>query len=106
MTAGQKLSVTLADYGWKSADEVSTCRPYAYIIEKSVGRNQTICAGNERERHVYTSTSDEVLIQIVPYSTRHTQFVLWFDGKQKYAYKKGIDTFGCYRFQPKSYILH
>ncbi len=81
MTAGQKLSVTLADYGWKSADESSACRPYAYIIEKSLGINQTICAGSERERPVYTSTSDEVLIQIAPYFSRQSHFVLWFDGK-------------------------
>ncbi len=82
MTAGQKIQITLADYGWKSAEHVSSaCRPYAYIVESSAGVNQTICGGSERERHVYTSTSDHVLIQISPYGTRQANFVLWFEGK-------------------------
>ncbi len=80
MAAGQRVSITLTDFGWTRHGGHSQCRPYAYIVEKSVGVNQTICGGSERERHVYTSTSNHVFIQIVPHELRETQFLLWFDG--------------------------
>ncbi len=83
MAAGQRVSVTLRDYGWRKNDFGSSCTPYAYIVEKVVGVNQTICGGSERERHVYTSTSDHVLIQIPVQRLRTSHFVLWFEGKRK-----------------------
>ena len=80
MAAGQKVTLTLSDYGWGQAAGDMGCRPYAYVVEKAVGVNETICGGQERERQVYTSTSDHVLIQILPRETRQSHFLLWYDG--------------------------
>ncbi len=80
MATGQRVSIRFTDFGWSGNSGDTRCTPYAYIVEKSVGVNQTICGDSERERHVYTSTSDHVLIQIVPQDLRGAQFMLWFDG--------------------------
>ncbi len=81
MVPGQSLVVTLTDYGWGTARGGSLCTPYAYIAERSVGVNQAVCGGDERERQVYTSTSDHVLIQIAPASTRTSEFLLRLTGE-------------------------
>ncbi len=82
MAAGQRLSVTLTDYGWGSAatQEHQRCVAYAYITEKATGANQTICGGSERRRQIYTSTTNHVLIQIVPQENGRAQFLLHFTG--------------------------
>ncbi len=82
MAAGQRLSVTLTDYGWGSAATQGhqRCIPYAYITEKATGGNQTICGGNDRERHVYTSTTNNVLIQTAPQENGRSPFLLHFIG--------------------------
>ncbi len=80
MAAGQKVTLTLSDYGWEQAAGDIGCRPYAYVVERSAGVNETICGGQERERQVYTSRSDHVLIQILPRETRQSHFLLWYQG--------------------------
>ncbi len=80
MAAGQKVTLTLTDYSWSSNTDGSECRPYAYISEKSVGVNQTICGGSERERHLYTSTSDHVVIQTAPANVRNAAFLIRYSG--------------------------
>ena len=80
MAAGQKVTLTLSDYGWGQAAGDMGCRPYAYVVEKAVGVNETICGGQERERQVFTSTSDHVLIQMLPRETRQSHFLLWYEG--------------------------
>ncbi len=80
MAAGQKVSITLIDYGWGTVTGDTRCQPYAYVGEKTVGVNQTVCGNGERQRHVYTSTSNHVLVQIVPGRARETQFLIRFEG--------------------------
>ncbi len=82
MTAGQKLSITLTDFGWGRISAWNEeCKAYAYIVEKSVGVNQTVCGGSEKEKYVYTSTSDHVIIQIVPSRARDSEFLFRFAGR-------------------------
>ncbi len=82
MAAGQKLSLTLIDYGWGQQLGDSRCRPLAYITENVKGINKTVCGGNERERHVYTSTTNHVVVQVAPSPLRTSEFLIRYHGKQ------------------------
>ncbi len=84
LAPGQRLSLSLVDFGWgdHSSGGVgqNRCDPYAYVVEKAVAVNQSVCGGGDRQRHVYTSTSSHVLIQTVPARHRNAEFLLYFTG--------------------------
>ena len=58
---------------------------YAIIKERAVGSALTLCAGDERFRHLYTSTTNAVEIRIFTKKKmeREAYFVLKYDGQYK-----------------------
>ena len=89
MEKGQKISVTLYDFALKlinssGADVVSgtpnskICRVYATIREATNTRSITVCGGNSRVRHVYTSVTNQVELRILNSKTPHDPLYFLF----------------------------
>lgn len=79
--SGQTLNVSLLSFGFK--DSVAhkprplisfnqgSCLQIGYIVERNSKLNETICAGQEREMHIFTSKSGTIVeITILDEETR------------------------------------
>ena len=89
MEEGQKISVTLYDFALKIINSSSTdivsgtpnskiCRVYATIREATNTRSITVCGGNNRVRHVYTSVTNQIELRILNSKTPHDPLYFLF----------------------------
>ncbi|KAK2139863.1 hypothetical protein LSH36_1584g00039, partial [Paralvinella palmiformis] len=64
---GQTIQLNLIDFSTnpQSSNLVSCRSVYGFIIEKSLGINQTICGGRHREMALYTSKTNSIQIHLV-----------------------------------------
>ena len=91
---GQKVNITLLDFGWQSRtgtdssmDSLQICQKYAVIREMSKTKSVTVCGSASRESHVFTSTTHELEIYLSPKTSAdgHTNhFLLKYEGTLKY----------------------
>ena len=74
VSAGQRVNISLVDFALARNDGstftgsmtgTSGCRVYATVKEESVGKSFTVCGGDGRQRHVYTSLTNTVEVRIV-----------------------------------------
>lgn len=90
---GQTINIDLFDFSLSDRysmdeeidqmSEVQYCHVYAEIRETDTTRQFTICAGNEREHRVFTSSthSIEIFVNPVSGSRSHPVFMLKYEGK-------------------------
>ena len=91
---GQKVNLTLIDFSRDNYHHGNTeqgrqkCGTvYATIRERALQQSETVCAGAERERHVYTSFGHEVELRIVGKEQRTPkQFLFKYQGKATMFY--------------------
>ena len=57
------LLIPKAQTGYQNQDR--RCDIYARINEEASGARVTVCSGEARHRHIYTTTSNSVEIQII-----------------------------------------
>ena len=85
---GQRINVSLVDFtrfnvgvelGHRS--EIHGCRRYAGIRERAVRTNLTVCAGDQRERHLYLSRSNSLEIAILKMSSEPYNFLIKYQSK-------------------------
>lgn len=78
---GQRVNVSLVDFA-VTPGIGETCHAYAIIRERDPTRTNTICSGEQRERHIYMSLSDTVEIRVLPIqgSTKRRYFLLKYEG--------------------------
>ncbi|ELU12142.1 hypothetical protein CAPTEDRAFT_224991 [Capitella teleta] len=64
---GQLVNLTLLDFSLegRSEDSVEACYNYAIVSEDASAAETPICGGLSRKRHVYTSVSNQVDIELI-----------------------------------------
>ncbi len=82
---GQKISVTLYDFALRAVNASRSvgpsreiCRVYATIREATNTRSITVCGGNSRVRHVYTSVTSQIELRILNSKTPHDPLYFMF----------------------------
>ncbi len=89
MEEGQKISVTLYDFALKVINTTASdatsgvpsskiCRVYATIREATNTRSITVCGGNARVRHVYTSVTNQIELRMLNSKTPHDPLYFLF----------------------------
>ncbi len=81
---GQRVNLTLLDFGaGGSGDHVhmSSCIPYGFLVERTLGVNQSICGGRSRERVLYTSATNSVEVVLISPRPSQPAFLVNFQGK-------------------------
>ncbi len=81
---GQRINLTLLDFGAGSSSDqvhVSSCMPYGFLEEKTLGVNQSICGGRSRERVLYTSATNSVEVVLISPRPSQPAFLVNFQGK-------------------------
>nr|UCK81582.1 Gal-binding and CUB domains containing receptor 13 [Arenicola marina] len=81
---GQRIHVSLVDFGWTSRESgelqpSSQCDVYGYISERRLGMNNTLCGGRARDRHVYSSASNVIEIQLLQTKGNPATFLLQYN---------------------------
>ncbi|ELT96967.1 hypothetical protein CAPTEDRAFT_228921 [Capitella teleta] len=76
---GQRINLTLLDFSvevHKSKDDPSLCPVYATIKEanRRPMRDTPICGGNERQKKVYTSESNQIRVQMASRGSQDDKF--------------------------------
>ncbi len=85
-SAGQRVNLTLMDFGASpssddSPSHTSQCIPYGFLLEKTLGVNQTICGGRSRERVLYTSATNSVEVVLLPSRSDRPAFLVKYQGR-------------------------
>jgi hypothetical protein len=85
---------------------------YATIDEPSTGSSATICGGwtgnslvLRRERHVYTSTSNVVRLQLIQ-SPSIARFMMKFEGESKNNFLTFQNSFGFFKNFPETWEMN
>ena len=87
---GQQINITLIDFARSAptktnsaSNDYDICHVYAVIRERSRPKGLTVCGGQERERHIYTSVGHAVEIRVLGTSTDKDPpyFLLKYEGK-------------------------
>ena len=88
---GQKVNITLLDFGWQSrsgtdssVDSLQICQKYAEIREMSKTKSVTVCGSARRESHIFTSTTHELEVYLSPKASLdgHTNhFLIKYEGR-------------------------
>lgn len=79
---GQRVNLTLYDFNTMNYDiDSNICQVYATVKERSRTRDQTVCAGTDRIRHIMLSDGNELEISIVKsnFNREHGYFILKYD---------------------------
>ncbi len=71
---------SVRDYGINS--DMIGCRVYATVREQGVAKSETICGGEKRFKHIYTSRTNMIEIRVVGQDTSSSQqqFLLQYEG--------------------------
>jgi len=80
---GQIIQLELIDFtAPRPTSNIISCRyVYGFILERSLGINQTICAGNRRQVALYTSKTNLIEIQLLKSDKRvEGEFLIEFEG--------------------------
>ena len=88
---GQTIQLTLTDFSASkhSSNLISCPIVYGFIREKAIGINDTICGGKDREMALYTSKTNEVIVQILARNKRNNgQFLIKYQGWIIFYYRK------------------
>ena len=93
LIVGQRINLTIFDFGiWsRHKNSVSNsvyCDKYAVISEHLIGQETSICAGDERIRSVYLSTTSsvDVMLRLNHQSMKDKHFLLKYEGKVSISY--------------------
>lgn len=82
---GQKINITLLDYGSLEHDKRTLCRKYATVNEVSRESRTIVCGGDIRVKNVYQSTSHEIELYLTPSDHQvKNHFLLRYEGKLPY----------------------
>jgi len=86
---GQTIQLNLIDFSTnpQSSNLVSCRSVYGFIIEKSLGINQTICGGRHREMALYTSKTNSIQIHLVKNNKENNgEFLIKYKGKYVFLF--------------------
>ncbi|KAK2143453.1 hypothetical protein LSH36_839g03051 [Paralvinella palmiformis] len=74
---GQTITLTLIDFSANSKSPSSCPIVFGYVREVALGINYTICGGRHREGTLYTSTTNNVELYVMPRNKRNKlQFII------------------------------
>lgn len=79
----QRINLTLYDFHTATASRnlMTTCKEYLTIREETENREVSVCAGDQRIRHVYTSTSNRVEVHVANLrNPSQVAFLLHYEG--------------------------
>ncbi len=66
---GQSLSMSILDFSWKGVNRPlrvdAVCHVYAIVKETAASRSETICAGTQRQKLIYSSQTNIVEVRLV-----------------------------------------
>jgi len=80
---GQIIQLEMTDFSFnKHNSNIISCRSiYGFVLERSLGINQTICGGSNRQVALYTSKTNEVEIQFLKSNKRgEGEFLVKYQG--------------------------
>ena len=80
---GQIIQLELIDFAnYEHASDVISCHSvYGFVLERSLGINQTICGGGQRQMALYTSKTNLVEIQFLKSDKREAgEFMVKYQG--------------------------
>ena len=86
---GQRINLTLYDFSRVDQNGAAITRPsrgcvmYAYVRDETSQERHSLCAGGERERHVFTSLSNQVNVHLVKshFPEGKRNFMIYYEGK-------------------------
>ena len=81
---GQRLNVSIIDFTADDAHAASrSCVNYFQLRDDVTDDAMTVCAGVERNRHVLTSTGNELRVTFHLHDASKQKFLLHLEGKRK-----------------------
>ena len=81
---GQIIQLELIDFSTHKHDSniISCSSVYGFVLERSLGINQTICGSNQRQMALYTSKTNVVEIRLLRNDKwREGEFIVKYQGK-------------------------
>ena len=86
---GQRINFTLLDFatanntGGELGRGASHCHVYVILKESAAGRSVTVCGGQERDKQIFTSTSNSVEVRVLTgASSKSRFFLLRYEGER------------------------